>query len=172
MWLDLGCGGSPRGNFNLDLFHGDSPHTVQKIDAKKINNFTLGDASILPYRDNMFVIVSAYHLIEHLLVPTDCIKEMVRVSSKYVVVVVPNHPIMNEHHEHMYSWSKSSLECLLSSYGKLVYSDIRLIWWNSRKAFGMIERIRGLMLRRLLYRMLDKLFGTERIVIIEVDKNV
>ena len=42
MWLDLGCGGSPRGQVNLDLFYGDkTPHTVQIIDPKEIKNFTI-----------------------------------------------------------------------------------------------------------------------------------
>jgi hypothetical protein len=168
MWLDLGCGGSPRGDVNLDLFFGDSPHTVQKIDHRKISNFSIGDATVLPYRDNVFKVVSAYHLVEHLPVPTNCIKEMARVSSKYVIIVVPNHPIMREHHEHLYSWSRSSMESLCKRYGKVVYSQIRLMWWNSDKALKAVNRLPFLALRRLAYHVLNQLMGMEIVTIFEV----
>lgn len=167
----MGCGGSPRGNYNLDLFHEVSPHTVQKIEPKKISNFTIGDASILPYRDNVFNVVSAYHLAEHILKVTDLFEEMARVSSKYVVVVVPNHPIMKEHHEHLYSWSKTSLESLLKNYGTVRYSTVRLMWWNSKKLLRVVRRMPFLALRRLVYHFLNLLFGMEIVVVIEVDQN-
>lgn len=171
MWLDLGCGGSPRGDVNLDLFFGESPHTIQKIDHKKINNFSIGDATILPYRDDVFNVVSAYHLIEHLLVPTDCIKEMARVSSKYVIIVVPNHPIMKEHHEHLYSWSRSALESLCKRYGTMRYSTVRVMWWNSDKILRAVKRLPFLALRRVAYHGLNLLFGMEIVAIFEVNQD-
>ncbi len=172
MWLDLGCGGSPRGDVNLDLFQGTSPHTVQIIDPKLINNFTSGSAEYLPYKDNSFWVVSGYHLIEHLLEPTKCLVDMTRVAKKYLIIGVPNHPLMREHHNHYYSWSKQSLETLLGEYGEIVYSVTRMMWWNSDKMLKVIAKLPFLVLRRLAYHTLNFLFGTEIIVIVDVSGNI
>jgi len=169
-WLDIGCGGMPKGTVNLDLFQGESPHTTQVINPKEINNFTNGSAGFLPYRDKSCRIVSGYHLIEHSLIPTVWLAEMVRVCKKYLVIVVPNHPRMMEHHTHYYSWSKKSLENLLSEYGEVIYSKTRLMWWNSDRLLKAISKVPFLILRRRVYHVLNFLFGMEIVVMVDVTR--
>lgn len=170
MWLDLGCGGSPRGDVNLDLFtDDDSPHTTQLIDPKEINNFVIGSADLLSFRTNSMWGVSGYHLIEHLLVPTTCLADMARVAIKWLIIAVPNHPMFTEHHSHYYSWSKVSLEALLSEYGEVVYSETRFMWWNSKRVLRIIKKIPILAFRRIAYHLLNFLFGLEIIVVVELD---
>jgi len=168
MWLDLGCANSPRGDVNIDRYYEDSPHTQQQIKPKEIKNFILASAGHTPIRDNAIYGVSGYHLIEHLLIPTDCISDMVRMAKKYLIICVPNHPILSEHHRHFYSWSQRSLETLLGEYGQVVYSRTRLMWWNSDRALKAVSKMPHLALRRLVIHLLNMVLGTEILVIVDV----
>lgn len=51
-----------------------------------------GDIYELPYKDNAFDLVLCTEVLEHLEKPQDAIKELVRVSKKYLVISVPNEP--------------------------------------------------------------------------------
>jgi 2-polyprenyl-3-methyl-5-hydroxy-6-metoxy-1,4-benzoquinol methylase len=46
----------------------------------------------LPYKDNSFDLVLCTEVLEHLDKPQDALKELVRVSKKYLVISVPNEP--------------------------------------------------------------------------------
>jgi ubiquinone/menaquinone biosynthesis C-methylase UbiE len=46
----------------------------------------------LPYEDNAFDLVLCTEVLEHLDKPQDALKELVRVSKKYLVISVPNEP--------------------------------------------------------------------------------
>lgn len=54
MILDVGCGGSPKGDVNLDQFYDDSPHTTKKIEPKQTLHFIIADAHRIPVRDKAF----------------------------------------------------------------------------------------------------------------------
>lgn len=122
--LDIGCGGNPKGDVNLDLFYDESPHTVKKIEAKHIPNFVLGSARYLPFRGRCFDESVVSHLLEHVPVPTEVLGEIGRVTKDRVLIAVPNNPLITEHREHLYSWSKTSLGNLLRKFFSEV--DIRL----------------------------------------------
>lgn len=89
MNLDIGCGNTPRGDINGDLFLSDTPHTQQIINKHKIPNFIRLDAENLPFRNNIFNIVYSYHCLEHLNNPKKALKEYKRVSKNKVIVRFP-----------------------------------------------------------------------------------
>jgi 2-polyprenyl-3-methyl-5-hydroxy-6-metoxy-1,4-benzoquinol methylase len=51
-----------------------------------------GNIYRLPYKDNAFDLVLCTEVLEHLDKPEDGLKELVRVSKKYLVISVPNEP--------------------------------------------------------------------------------
>lgn len=51
-----------------------------------------GDIYKLPYEDNSFDLVLCTEVLEHLDDPQKALKELIRVSNKYLVVSVPNEP--------------------------------------------------------------------------------
>src|SRR3989344_5248458 len=54
---------------------------------------TQGDIYNLSYKDNEFDLVLCTEVLEHLENPTKGLKELIRVSKKYLVVSVPNEPL-------------------------------------------------------------------------------
>jgi SAM-dependent methyltransferase len=92
--LDIGCGYSPVGDVNCDLFVEDvEGHRSSKeikdhylLDCKKIQNFVVCDSQYLPFKKNVFDIVVSRQVIEHIEKPMTMISEMVRTSKDLVVV--------------------------------------------------------------------------------------
>jgi len=113
--LDVGCGSQPRGDVNLDLFFGLSPHHRNPIHPKEIPNFVLGDAQHLPFKGGAFTAVVADNVLEHLERPYEALGEFIRVA-RTAYIVVPNNPVLEEHPEHLYTWTSTSLRNLLSRF--------------------------------------------------------
>ena len=92
MKLDVGCGTNPKGDVNLDVSIDRSLHRHNAlINVKKIQNFLLGDINCLPFRDKAFTETVCNHVLEHKGVnPNLAIREMVRVSSKKVIITLPH----------------------------------------------------------------------------------
>jgi len=96
--LDVGCGHSPKGDVNVDLFIEATSHRSYdqskcddvRLDVKKIPNFVRADAQFLPFRDNSFEEVSSNHVIEHVDAPLRMLKEMLRVSNNSIVIRCPH----------------------------------------------------------------------------------
>jgi ubiquinone/menaquinone biosynthesis C-methylase UbiE len=92
--LDVGCGMHPRGNINVDTRVKENPEIDQlheyemKID--EIENFVRADGCHLPFRDAVFDLVLAIHVIEHTATPKQFVKELLRVSQRYVWVECPH----------------------------------------------------------------------------------
>jgi 2-polyprenyl-3-methyl-5-hydroxy-6-metoxy-1,4-benzoquinol methylase len=98
--LDVGCGEG----FTLNRL---KEHGVGKRlegleyskDAIELGKKTYPDIKIvqgsvyeLPYEDNSFDLVLCTEVLEHLDNPKDALKELARVSKKYLVISVPNEP--------------------------------------------------------------------------------
>lgn len=98
--LDVGCGEG----FTLNRLkeHGIGKHlegVEHSIDAISLGKKTYPDIKIkqgdiynLPYEDNSFDLVLCTEVLEHLDNPGRALKELIRVSNKYLVVSVPNEP--------------------------------------------------------------------------------
>lgn len=131
MILDVGCGSDPKGHINLDLFTGLNPHLIKSrknpfVDPKKIPNFVKGTAYKLPFPKDFFSIVYCCHVIEHLENPIKAIKELRRVSKKYVIIKVPSlrAVLYGERSTHFFTWSEYSLKHLLDRFFRevIIYS--------------------------------------------------
>ena len=127
MRLDVGCGGDPKGDVNIDLYWGESPHTARYIDPRGIKNFVIADAHHLPFRDDCFTSIVCDNVLEHLEKPWEALKEFSRVAGE-ALIIVPNNPVLREREEHLYTWTPVSLRNLLSRfYGAVdVYAYTRM----------------------------------------------
>ncbi len=100
MRLDVGCGTSPTGDVNCDLFiedinnHRNSKAPIHedkfKIDTKKTLNFIKCDAYYLPFKGKAFDEVFSADLIEHVADPYKLFIEMARVSSNKLIIQCPH----------------------------------------------------------------------------------
>lgn len=90
--LDVGCGNNGRGDVNCDLFpYSDSGHRSGKHGSPcDIPNFVMCDAMHLPFKNGSFSEVFSSHVIEHVQNSFFMLNEMVRVSSKTVIVKCPH----------------------------------------------------------------------------------
>lgn len=152
MILDVGCGGSPKGDVNCDLFFGESPHTTQTI--TKAPNFIRCDAEKLPFRDESFPCVYSGGCVEHLKHPYSAIEEFSRVSQKWVYIKVPNSPGMVMQRKcHLYAWDATTLENLLRE----VFPRVEIYQGTPQNEL-LNGRVLGLSKLWLLRRFLSFLF--------------
>lgn len=98
--LDAGCGEG----FTMDkLTKNGIGKEIEGIEYSKeavsfgkklFPNLTFKEGSVyeLPYKDNFFDLVICTEVLEHLEEPAKALKEMSRVSRKYLVISVPNEP--------------------------------------------------------------------------------
>lgn len=121
--LDVGCGSTPKGDVNLDLYPEKTEHRDFKteINTKLVPNFVLGDALHLPFRTNSFETVHSRHVIEHVSDPSLFIKEAMRVARKKVEIIAPHRYKRNKlklhqskSHRHFYNvkWFQKALRKL------------------------------------------------------------
>jgi ubiquinone/menaquinone biosynthesis C-methylase UbiE len=156
MILDVGCGSKPKGDVNVDLYTGISPHIYYRhlIDPKHIPNFVRADAEYLPFKSDSFDLVYASELLEHTFRPYEVLAEFRRVSSRMVFITVPclkGWAVWEKEQEgHNYTWSEDSLRQLLGHHFRKV------------EIHHKYQKIRGRLLRKLpfsdlLIRMTQKL---------------
>lgn len=91
--LDVGCGFTPEGDVNCDLYVTDvDDHRrggdTNKIITAKIPNFVRCDAQYLPFRKNLFNAVVCKQVIEHVDRPSLLFSELVRVSRNMADITV------------------------------------------------------------------------------------
>jgi len=98
--LDVGCGEG----FTLERLQDagigkklegvDYLDTAIQIGRKQFPQFTLRQGNIyaLPYKDDSFDLLICSEVLEHLEHPDEALKELFRVTKKYVVFSVPNEP--------------------------------------------------------------------------------
>jgi len=148
--LDVGAGEG----FTLEAIR------LQKI-AKKIEGIEYTDEAIalgkklhpqvtikkgniyeLPYKPNSFDMVLCTEVLEHLENPEQALKELKRVSKKYLILSVPNEPLftiqriirgknimkLGAHPEHIQHWSSGNFEKFVSSQLEIVDAKTPLPW--------------------------------------------
>jgi len=98
--LDVGCGEGFTLNRLKEKGIGKKLEGLEYLKAAiELGKRTYPDIKIiqgsiyeLPYKDNSFDLVLCTEVLEHLENPQDALKELVRVSNKYLVISVPNEP--------------------------------------------------------------------------------
>jgi len=145
--LDVGCGEGFTLNRLREKNIGEKRVGVDfekaAIDeAKKINGedtFHVGNIYNLKFKDNEFDVVLCMEVMEHLKNPKKALSELKRVSSKYVVLTVPNEPwfrlsqlvrgnylsTWGNHPEHINHWNVVSFRKFVKDSG-LKVKKIRL----------------------------------------------
>lgn len=88
--LDIGCGSVPAGDVNVDLLIQDDDRNLNAVPP--CENFVKAAAEALPFQDDVFIEVYSSHLLEHTPDPDVCLKEMLRVASCQVRVILPFWP--------------------------------------------------------------------------------
>ena len=113
--MDVGCGNKPRGDVNLDI----------SVPLRIPENFVLGDAHTLPFRNKGFSLIYSNSVIEHLINPDKALREFKRVSTK-LCLITPDCSNLDRTLDHLYSWNIHTLTNLLKRhYSKIsVYSSI------------------------------------------------
>lgn len=150
--LDVGCGEGVTLNKIHELKIGKKLEGVDnfkdaiEIGTKEYPHLTLKIADIynLPYKDNSFDMVLCNEVLEHLERPQDALKELKRVSSKFLLLSVPHEPWfqlanflrgrhvkrLGNHPEHIQHWTASQFVKLLKKH-KLKLKDQKLPFaWN------------------------------------------
>ena len=93
MILDVGCGASAIGDVNCDLLIPESDLRLVPLilDARHFQkkNFVRADVRFLPFRSRSFDLVHCSHVLEHLEDPLEALRELKRVSSSRVAVILP-----------------------------------------------------------------------------------
>ena len=139
--LDAGCGEG----FTLSKFYEfkigkelegiDSSEQAVELGKKMYPHLSLkiGNIYTLRYIDNYFDIVICTEVLEHLENPARALKEIERVSSKYVLLTVPNEPwftLFNytrwgQDIGHINKWSNPSFEKFIIHHSLLVIKEVR-----------------------------------------------
>lgn len=79
--MDIGCGNSPRGDVNIDLFVDCNIYRSEndRINYKVIPDFIIADGQIMPFKDNVFDEVESCSVVEHVKDPAFFCREIWRV---------------------------------------------------------------------------------------------
>jgi len=149
--LDVGCG---EGETIVKLKQSKIGKTLEGIDnsqdALKIGrkiypgiNIKDGDIYKLPYKDNSFDLVICTEVLEHLDNPKKALAELRRISSKYILLSVPNEPFFimanflrgkyikrfGNHPEHINHWTNPGFKMFLRRNGlKLASARAPFAW--------------------------------------------
>jgi len=117
--LDVGSGGNPLIVRGVEVVHCDISRNAS-VDV-------LCDAHHLPFRDNIFSIVYASHVIEHCINPAIVLQEFKRVSRGGVIIKVMKAKLDYSDNSHLYSWNEKTLKQFLRKFfsNVEVYPTIR-----------------------------------------------
>lgn len=79
-------------NLNIDGFDISAQSVAYAKQILPDNNFFIGDILNIKIKDNSYDLVMALEVLEHLASPLKALKELSRVSKKYVLISVPFEP--------------------------------------------------------------------------------
>ena len=154
--LDAGSGSNPLFEVGFDVIHTD-------IDRHSFHLEVLCDGCHLPFVDSCFVLVHASHVLEHISNPFHFIQELKRVSSRQVVVRVPNGSFyvagsMSPHH--IFSWNEFTLANLLRRF----FDSVRVssCWKLKRTNRGWLRN----KVRTFKFLFLSKFLGNDELLAI------
>ncbi len=113
-------------------------YTQYKVDFRVI------EPGILPFPDNSFDLVTCLEVLEHVSDYIGFIKELKRVSRKYVIITVPNEPYfrlanffrgrhlktLGNVPDHLNHFSKNSIVRILKKYFKIRKAKISAFFWT------------------------------------------
>jgi len=117
--VDIGCGESPRGDVNVDIY----------VPSVRPKNFVLGSAEYLPFKSGAFRIVRSSYVIEHCADCTRAIREHVRCCREKTILATDNSEWLGDrlfrvvgrgriyHSEHCYQWTVEYFGNLLRRLG-------------------------------------------------------
>jgi ubiquinone/menaquinone biosynthesis C-methylase UbiE len=150
--LDVGCGEGITlkkleekkiGKNNEGI---DYSSTAIKIGKKIYPQLKLskGDIYKLDFKDNSFDLLICTEVLEHLKDPAKAVEEMKRVTSKYILISVPNEPFfimanflrgkylkrLGNHPEHINHWTASGLEKFLKKQGLSIVKSRHPFAWS------------------------------------------
>jgi ubiquinone/menaquinone biosynthesis C-methylase UbiE len=150
--LDVGCGegitlkkleDKKIGKNNEGI---DYSATAIKIGKKIYPQLKLskGDIYKLDYKDNSFDLLICTEVLEHLKDPIKAVEEMKRVTSKYIIISVPNEPFFimanflrgkylksfGNHPEHINHWTANGLEKFLKKQGLTIVKKAHPFAWS------------------------------------------
>lgn len=117
--MDVGCGSKTKHNYlkGNNIIHVDIDKTA---DADLFM-----DINLLGFESKSFDVVHASHVLEHIINPNIAVREMKRVSRKYIIIKVPNatyFKLFNERSDHMFSWTLTTFENFL----KCHFRDVKV----------------------------------------------
>jgi 2-polyprenyl-3-methyl-5-hydroxy-6-metoxy-1,4-benzoquinol methylase len=149
--LDAGCGEGItldkliKNNIGKKLEGIENSEVAIEL-SKKVNphlNIKYGSVYSLPYKDASFDLVICTEVLEHLDDPKKGLDELTRVSSKYLLLTVPNEPWftlqrilrgknirhLGAHPEHVNHWTSSSFRKFLKENGlKIKETKLPFAW--------------------------------------------
>lgn len=148
--LDVGCGTGyitkRIAKINPNLIAVDTDAKRIKMAREFTNNqidFRVIEPDKLPFPDNSFDLVTCLEVLEHIPQYESFIKELKRVSRKYVLITVPNEPffrlanLLRGKHistlgnvpDHINHFSKNSIVRILKKYFKIKKAKISAFLW-------------------------------------------
>jgi ubiquinone/menaquinone biosynthesis C-methylase UbiE len=148
---EIGCGAGHstevlRGflSQNISFTASDvEPELVELAKGRNANvNFLTESIYSLEHPDNSFDLVFCLEVLEHLEKPRDALKELARITKKYVIISVPREPLwrvlnmlrgaywgtLGNTPGHINHWSKHSLEKFISQEFDIIKTSSSIPW--------------------------------------------
>jgi len=127
----FGSGQVKKMYYGIDISAGAIEEAKKRV---LFANLQTGSVYALPYADNFFDLVICSEVLEHLEEPEKALKELKRVSKKYVLLSVPNEPwfrisslisgkylkTWGNHPEHVQNWTAGQFVKMVGKYFKVL----------------------------------------------------
>ena len=148
--LEVGCGAGESSRKIFEMLAGryfeasefDERYVKKLLELNLPYKISQEDVNCMHRKDNEFDCVIFLEVLEHISDYEQALKELFRVSSKYVLISVPNEPLWRllniarfkylkeagNTPGHINHWSPSKLKKLLGKYGKVIKIESSLPW--------------------------------------------
>lgn len=136
--LDVGAGDGKITSLLNGIGIDNEPEGV-RLAREKGSPVTLGDACNIPFKDKSFTAVFSGDLLEHLEHPEKAIKEMHRVTTKYLYIASPLKGADNDPF-HYQEWTPEELKSLVEPLGFKLIEPILTVK-EDKRIYGKFEKI-------------------------------